>query len=93
MTDLLIGFLLGLSTGFLVLNWIVKRYIRNKVALRKIISEMYHKDLLPEICRAEGLCDLATRDHHQGYARLALEEIRKHKQKVIAIIKKYEPFQ
>lgn len=91
--DLLIGWLLGLSTALLVSNWIAHRYIRNKTALRKLIAEMYHKDLLPEICRAEGLVDLATRDYHTPYAKLALIEIRRHKEKVIAIIKKYEPFQ
>lgn len=93
MTDLLIGFLLGVCTTLLAFNWAMKKYIRNKLALRKIISEMYHKDLLPEICRAEGLVDLATRENHHQYAKLALSEIRKHKEKVIAIIKKYEPYQ
>lgn len=92
-TDLLIGFLLGVCTTLLAFNWAMKKYIRNKLALRKIISEMYHKDLLPEICRAEGLVDLATRENHHQYAKLALSEIRKHKEKVIAIIKKYEPYQ
>jgi len=54
---------------------------------------MYHKDLLPEICRAEGLVYLATRENHHKYAELALKEIRAHKQKVLGIINKYEPFQ
>lgn len=89
----MIGVLLGWSTMLLGFNWAVKRYIRNKHALRKLISEMYHKDLLPEICRAEGLCDLARRENHHRYADLALAEIRKHKEKVIAIIKKHEPYQ
>jgi hypothetical protein len=91
--DLLIGVLLGWSTLLLGLNWAARRYIRNKLALRKLISEMYHKDLLPDICRAEGLVDLAQRENHHLYAKLALQEIRKHKEKVIALIKKYEPFQ
>jgi hypothetical protein len=89
----LTGLLLGWSTALLALNWVAKRYIRNKLALRKLIGEMYHKDLLPEICRSECLVDLAQRENHHRYAKLALEEIRKHKEKVIALIKKYEPFQ
>jgi len=89
----LIGLLLGWSTAVLAFNWIMRRFIRNKIALRKLISEMYHKDLLPEICRAEGLCSLATRENHHEYAKLALKEIQLHKQKVIDLIKKYEPFQ
>jgi hypothetical protein len=83
--DLLIGFLLGCSAGSWVILWGVRRHIRNKLALRQLINEMYHKDLLPEICRAEGLVDLATREHHHEYAKLAL--------KVIEAIKKHEPHQ
>jgi hypothetical protein len=84
---------LGLSIASLGLHWAARRYIRNKTAFRKLIAEMYHRDLLPEICRAEGLVDLARREHHHQYAELALKEIRAHKEKVLKIIKKYEPFQ
>lgn len=93
MMDLFIGWLLGLSTSFLMARVALRMFIQNKLALRKLITEMYHKDLLPEICRAEGLVYLATREHHHQYAKLALDEIRKHKEKVIAIIQKYESFQ
>jgi hypothetical protein len=92
-SEILIGFVLGLSTASLVLSWAARRYIRNKVAFRQLIADMYHRDLLPEICRAEGLVDLARREHHHLYAELALKEIRAHKEKVLKIIKKYEPFQ
>lgn len=93
MMDLFIGWLLGLSTSFLIIQLAMKAFIKNKLALRKLITEMYHKDLLPEICRAEGLVYLATRENHHEYAKLALNEIRRHKEKVIKIIQKYERFQ
>ena len=91
--DLLIGVLLGFSGASILLMWGFRRYIRNKIALRSLINEMYHKDLLPEICRAEGLIYLATREHHHEYAKLALKEIQEHKRKVIEAIKKHEPLQ
>lgn len=54
---------------------------------------MYHKHLMPEICRAEGLIRIAAREHHHRYAELALKEILTLKKRVTEIIKKYEPFQ
>jgi hypothetical protein len=92
-SDLLIGFLLGSSTILLGLHYVLKRYLTNKAALRRIIAEAYHRNLLPEICRAEGLVDLATRDGHYQYAKLALIEIRRLKERFIKIIKRYEPYQ
>lgn len=90
---MLIGLLLGFSGASCVFILGFRRYIRNKIALRQIISEMYHKDLLPEICRFEGLVYLATREHHHKYAELALKEIREHKRKILEAIKKHEPYQ
>jgi hypothetical protein len=96
--DLLIGFLLGVCTTLLVLGWaahyLMRRYIKNKLAIRQLIAEMYHKDLLPEICRIEGLISLTVKDFSDdSIEMMALKEARKHKDKVTSIIKKYEQFQ
>jgi hypothetical protein len=97
MTDLLIGFLIGLAVGSVVLRWGMRKFLKNRLALRKLISEMYHKDLLPEICRMEGLNDLALRSKDEQEQKkmieLALKEIKVHKDKIIHIIQKYEKYQ
>ena len=96
--DFWIGLLLGVCTTLLALSWVahylMRRYIRNKLAMRQLIAEMYHKDLLPEICRIEGLLSLIVKDFSDDSLELkALKEARIHKEKVTSIIKKYEQFQ
>lgn len=98
-SDLLIGWLLGLCTCSLVFPWIARRYLKNKRRLRQIISEMYHKDLLPDVCRVEGLLNLelmefqANKDLKELYIEMALKTLRRHKQHIVNLIKKYEPYQ
>jgi hypothetical protein len=92
-TDLLIGLFFGFSGALCLAILGFRRYVQNKIALRRIIADLYHKDLLPEVCRMEGLIDLATREHHHRYADLALKEIRTHKQKILDVIKKHELLQ
>jgi hypothetical protein len=90
---LFIGFVFGCVCSFFLINFLLQKVVKNKQALRNMIKEVYHKDLLPEICRAQGLVDLARRENHQRYADLAHIEITRLKERVIKIIKKFEPYQ
>lgn len=67
-----IGLLIGLSTGFFLFNWILKKHFKNiatlrtatselhqkKEDLRELISRVYHKDIFPETRRAIGIFQL-----------------------------------
>lgn len=97
--DLLIGLLLGLSISAAVFPLTIRLYMRNKIRLRKLISEMYHKDLLPEICRVEGMLSLYEIENKENqemkdlYISIAKKAILRHKKHVSDLIKEYEPFQ
>lgn len=97
--DFWIGLLLGLLIPLLAFPWIIRLYMRNKLRLRKLISEMYHKDLLPEICRVEGMLSLYEIENKENqemkdlYISIAKKAILRHKKHVSNLIKEYEPFQ
>jgi hypothetical protein len=97
--DFLIGLLLGSSISVLVFPLALKRYLKNKIKLRQLISEIYHRDILPEVCRTEGMLMLHELEPKENselkdtYAAMALKSVRRHKKHVMDIIKQYEPFQ
>lgn len=70
--------------------------MRKRLAFRKFISELYHQDLLPEVCRIQGLLNIALMEsklstaHAVMYIELAIKEMLAHKEKIIKTIKKYE---
>lgn len=88
MTDLLIGFLFGLSTSLIALNSLLKRYLENRGHFRTMIGRIYHKDQIPTAARIVGLSnlilmgmmrllnllELLSRPHHQGYGKLGTQE-------------------
>ena len=97
--DFLIGLLLGLSISALAFPLIVRRFVKNKIRLRKFIAEAYHVRLLPAICRVEGMLELYNLENPENqkmkdtYISIALKEIKLHKMRVQDTIKEYEPFQ
>lgn len=92
----LIGLLFGLSLGSICVVYLVRRIVRKSEFLQKFISELYHQDLLPEVCRIQGLLNLALMESKMGtahaimYVELALKEVLAHKNKITQTIKKYE---
>lgn len=97
--DFLIGLLLGSSIGVLAFPLALKRYLKNKIRLRRFIGEAYHVRLLPAICRVEGMLELYHLENPENpklrdtYISIALKEIKLHKMRVQDTIKEYEPFQ
>ena len=97
--DLLIGLLLGSSIGVLAFPWALRRYLKNKLKLRQIIADIYHRDILPEVCRTEGMLmlhELETKENTElkdTYAAMALKSVRRHKKHVMDLIKQYEAYQ
>src|SRR5688500_1882929 len=85
-----LGFLLGLCFIVILLRW----SLRKKDMLSALIKEIYHVDLLPFICRIEGLISLALMEWRLGtgnpvvYIELAFKEIKKLKEQVTAAVKK-----
>jgi hypothetical protein len=90
MAYFLLGLVIGAVSAFGLLGKILHDALKNKDVVRKIISEIYHSSVFPEIARIEGLLDLASREHHQGYVTLAIAEIKRLKERFIRIVKKYE---
>ena len=88
------GCLFGLFFIVILLRW----GIRNLNLLTSIVREIYHVDLLPFICRIEGLLKLALMELHlntlhvQTYLEMGLKEIQKLKQQITAAVKKYEGY-
>jgi len=98
----LLGVLIGLSTGFFGLLYLFRKYVRERMVIfqqkelllhnqqefQRLINRVYHKDLLPEICRIEGLLllnleavnrsmnflNLLKRPHHHHYSQFAIAE-------------------
>jgi hypothetical protein len=99
----LLSFLLGAALGFsaslffivIILRWAW----RNRSLLRQIINEIYHIDLLPFICRIEGLLNLALMElkiesaHMQMYLELALKEVKQLKSQVVKAVERYTKYQ
>jgi hypothetical protein len=69
---------------------VVKNRDHLKSVIGKLISEAYHKNIFPEICRLQGILivleletkklirdlELSSRPHHHCYAKLALRDLR-----------------
>jgi hypothetical protein len=88
------GCLFGLFFIVILLRW----GLRNLNLLTALVREVYHVDLLPFICRIEGLLNLVLIElpinisHGVMYLEMALKEIRKLKAQVSAAVKKYEGY-
>jgi hypothetical protein len=99
-----IGLLTGLSAASLLWIKMLKRHYQNVVTIKKaekdlesLISQIYHKDIYPELCRAEGLfrlskieieqalkdCELASRPEHYRYMTLVKTALEEMKEKII----------
>jgi len=97
------SFLLGAALGFcaslffivIILRWAW----RNQELLRQLIKEIYHVDLLPYICRIEGLLNLAFMElhlnslHMKMYLELAQQEIKELKRQVTEAVHRYTKYQ
>lgn len=91
-----IGLLTGLSAASLLWIKMLKKHYHNVVTIRKaerdlesLISQIYHRDIYPELCRVEGLfrlskieiqkilidCNLATRPEHHRYIELVIKAL------------------
>jgi hypothetical protein len=79
----------------IVLRWAWRR----KEILTELIKEIYHIDLLPLVCRVEGLLSLAIMEWRMSspfaivYVEKALIEIKELKQNIMEAVKRYEPYQ
>lgn len=92
--SLLLGTGLGCVCSFLVWHYLLTGVVRNRDQLKtligKLISEAYHKNIFPEICRLQGILqvmdlelqsilqhvDVSRRPDHYLYGRMAFRELR-----------------
>jgi hypothetical protein len=91
------GICIGLFLGGLAMAAFILSVVR--WAIGKFLSDAYHKNLLPLICRIEGLLVVALleiRLHNfsgsaflEMYIEKALECIREHKKNVMDSLEKY----
>jgi hypothetical protein len=70
-----------------------KHLEKSREEFQKLINRIYHRDWFPDLCRAEGLIDLATRENHHEYAKLALQQIKTLKNRLQQIIEQYNLYQ
>jgi hypothetical protein len=73
---------------------------RNRELLVKLIKEIYHIDLLPAVCRIEGLLNLTltewqlgTLSHTKMYMEMALDEVRVLKKSIQDAVERYTKYQ
>lgn len=90
------GFFVCLLSTVMVLRW----GWRNRELLVQLIKEVYHIDLLPWVCRIEGLLNLALTEWHMGsrahtemYVEKALEETRSLKKSILEAVERYTKYQ
>lgn len=91
------GICIGLFLGILATATFILSAVR--WAIGKFLSEAYHKNLLPLICRIEGLLIVALMEMKarpfdgspflEMYIEKALECIREHKKNVMDSLEKY----
>lgn len=88
---LLLGSLLGAYGMGVAICWALKQ----KEIIQKIISDVYHVDLMPEICRIEGTINVALMESLNNipsarqFMLMALEAAQRLKDNVSKIITKY----
>lgn len=102
MSEFFAGFWGGFFCGVFFLSCCIAIGLRwavsHKDLLRGLIKEIYHVDLLPFICRIEGLLSLVIMESQlngmaNAYVEIALREVRQWKKQVTEAIKRYEPYQ
>lgn len=92
--SLLLGTGLGCVCSFLVWHYLLTGVVRNRDHLKSLIgnliSEAYHKNIFPEICRLQGILividleikqilkdvQMSSRPHHHLYGKMALRDLR-----------------
>lgn len=92
---LLFGLLLGGYSAGVAICWALKQ----KQLISDLLNDAYHVELLPEICRVEGLIVVALAELRINtfpgsaflvmYLEKALECIQKHKKNVMDNLEKY----
>jgi hypothetical protein len=93
--SLLLGIGIGFCASFLMWHYLLSSVVQNKEQLQqligKLISEVYHKNIYPEICRIQGIfntlllelelilkdCELAKRPDHYRYIELVERGLKK----------------
>lgn len=79
----LLGFLAGGASTLYAVRW----------AISKFLSDAYHKYLLPEIMRVEGLLNAGLLEENISYIRaymeMAKDAAKKHKEGIQEILRKY----
>ena len=65
----------------------------SKKEFKKMMKEVNHDYLRPNLCTLEGLLHLIKKDNHYRYAELALIEVTHLKNKIESFFKKYEKYQ
>lgn len=96
---LCIGGLLIFCAGGLTMLIVVRWALIQRKRLKDFLNDAYHVDLLPEICRVEGLIVVALLELQMNifpgsaflamYLEKALECVRKHKKNVMDSLEKY----
>lgn len=97
------AFLLGVAFGCLFSLWyiaIVLRWMwRNKQILTELVREIYHVDLMPFICRIEGLLNVALMEGNinlysmKVWVEMALEQVKLLKEQILKATEKYQKYQ
>lgn len=82
-----IAFVAGLTSGFFLVTFLLKRNIQNEKRLNELVYKVYHKDFNPYLARIEGLFNLFKIERDAKYIDMAINEIRLFKNHLKGILK------